>query len=189
MKTKLLVLAIFVMAFFIAGCDYASRGHYNNSVPNKAFVLDVLEADFITKADTIVHDNTEYVWSTGQKGHVIEVSEPGEYIVDVKVETEKVSPYRRLIRVINAKRVFTITADAFNNCVGNTIILDATVPFDYHSKVEYSDYTWSTGQTGHAIAVSEPGEYIVDGFQKISMYSQYESSSSTEITKVIYTVR
>lgn len=127
MKTKLLVLAIFVMAFFIAGCDYASRGHYNNSVPNKAFVLDVLEADFITKADTIVHDDTEYVWSTGQKGHVIEVSEPGEYIVDVKVETEKVSPYRRLIRVINAKRVFTITADAFNNCVGNTIILDATV--------------------------------------------------------------
>jgi hypothetical protein len=188
MKTKLLVLAIFVMAFFIAGCDYASRGHYNNSVPNKAFVLDVLEADFITKADTIVHDNTEYVWSTGQKGHVIEVSEPGEYIVDVKVETEKVSPYCRLITVINAKRVFTITADTLN-CVGNTIILDATVPVDYHSKVEYSDYNWSTGQKGHAITVSEPGEYIVDGFQKISMYGLYETSSSTIITKGVFTVR
>ena len=187
MKRKM-ILAIFMMVFFVTGCNYTSSNYNNSSVAKKAFVLDALDADAITNVDSIVYYNIEYMWLTGQKERKIEVSEPGEYLVDVKLETEKFSPYCRIITVVNAKRVFIITADTLN-CVGNTITLDAESSVDYHTSVEYSDYTWSTGQKGRTIEVFEPGEYRFDEIKKVATNGHYGSSSSTTTTKGVFTVR
>jgi len=92
-----------------------------------------------------------YLWSTGETGQTINVTEPGIYWVEVANQAN-CTDRDSLIFSINPLPVVNLGADQ-SFCEGNSVMLSANPGF--------TSYFWNTGATSYYISVDSPGDYWV----------------------------
>jgi hypothetical protein len=93
-----------------------------------------------------------YIWNTGDNSYYINVTDPGEYWVEVTDNNGCVNSDTILLTGAPAPDV-SLGNDQ-NFCQGTAIPLDAGSGF--------ASYLWSTGETAATISASEGGEYWVE---------------------------
>lgn len=112
--------------------------------------------DTICIGDTLAlgYSTTDSIlWSTGATTDSIWVSSPGQYEVAIIGYCGTV---RDTVRIDSSQLVYTgfAVADTSGACVGDTISLMTTSPFD--------TYSWSSGDSTQTIWVTGGGSYIVN---------------------------
>jgi hypothetical protein len=95
---------------------------------------------------------THYLWSTGATTQTIEISQAGNYWVEVTNQFE-CTKRDTLNLTVNPLPEISLGPDGII-CEGSTIVLAAGSDFVV--------YLWSTGETTTNIYVTEPGEYWVE---------------------------
>jgi hypothetical protein len=93
-----------------------------------------------------------YLWSNGDNSNSINVSDPGEYWVEV-TDNNGCSNRDTIMLTAVPKPVVSLGVDQ-TVCQGNSLLLDAGSGF--------STYLWSTGETTATINAGEYGEYWVE---------------------------
>lgn len=93
-----------------------------------------------------------YLWSNGQTGQSITVTDAGIYWVEV-ANDYGCSKRDSVAFIINPLPMIGLGADQ-NFCEGSSVMLDAGTGFE--------SYLWNTGATSYNISTNEPGEYWVE---------------------------
>ncbi len=93
-----------------------------------------------------------YLWNNGETSYYINVTEPGEYWVEVTDENG--CSNRDTILLTHSPAPNIDLGDDRNFCEGTSVTLDAGFNFE--------GYLWSNGSTNSTIEVSAPGDYWVE---------------------------
>jgi hypothetical protein len=97
----------------------------------------------------------EYVWSTGETTQTISVSEAGDYNVNLIPSSSACSVESRVITISQSPDETPSVA-----VVGDTQFCDGGQAM-IEGPAGLSSYTWSNGETGSSINVTESGEYTL----------------------------
>ena len=131
------------------GCEStASIVVTNNSLPLAVEV----ENQAFCSGDTITlsaSGMTEYFWSNGSTGPVLEVTIGGDYFVG-GIAANGCEFSSDVITITEISFDNTITASSYGLCDGQTTTLSVNIE---------NDVVWSTGETTSSIVVTEPGTY------------------------------
>ncbi len=92
-----------------------------------------------------------YLWSTGETTASVNVSQPGNFIVTITDATGCTA---------TASQQFAVLSPPTVNVVGPTAICTGGTA-DLMVSGNFTQAMWSTGQTGNAISVTQPGNYSV----------------------------
>jgi PKD repeat protein len=99
-----------------------------------------------------INSNEIVVWSTGDTTNLINLSQPGVYLVTVNGQCGTISD---TLEIIQSALVYSgyIQADTLAACVGDTIHLSSNTSFNV--------YNWSTGDTTSTTSVTSGGIYVL----------------------------
>lgn len=95
----------------------------------------------------------DYLWSNGQVGQSIAVGQSGNYSV-VLVDAQGCAVMSQVVRVeTNPDETPTLVLDGADKfCEGGAVTLTSS---------EANGYTWSNGETGQSISITQTGDYYV----------------------------
>lgn len=112
-----------------------------------------------------------YSWSTGATTRAIEVTEQGNYTLNVTDENGCTSNDKVYVYMDPSIPEFDFGFESSRYCKGESVVLDATDQYDY--------YEWNTGSTSRTIQATKTGTYKVTAWNSNSVCKETDSVNIT----------
>jgi len=99
----------------------------------------------------------EYIWASGEETRSLDITGPGDYSVTITDNCNNTAEASVTLTAADFSQDFNVDviADISQVCLEGNIILTA------NASSPAIDYTWSNGESGRTIVVTEPGSYTV----------------------------
>lgn len=116
--------------------------------------ITICEGEVLTISSTELYDN--YIWSNGEIGQSISITEQGVYSLRVVDENGCVGFSQGINVLVNPQLSPTIAAEGSTNiCNGESVVLSSSSEFGA------INYVWSNGDTGLNATITETGIYSI----------------------------